>query len=246
MSATIQPKRVSILALPSMSTGTPINGLYETLTLGEILFAAGKPDAPPRFQVEIVGPEPGVFPGACGLPLQVHRGVAEVARTDIVIAPSMFLSEGDWVKGRQPQVIDWMRQQHDAGADLCTACAGALLLAETGLLDGRETTTHWAFADTFRRNFPQVRLRLEELLVVGGPRSEFIMSGAASSWQDLILYVVARHVSPRAAQTLGNFSSISGTRPARCRSCHSAPRPTTVTVPSGRSRRRFMLTRGSF
>jgi transcriptional regulator GlxA family with amidase domain len=205
MSVARAPKRVSILALPGISTGTPINGLYETLTLGEILLAGGKPDAAPHFQVEIVGPEPGVFAGACGLPLQVHRGVGEVARTDIVIAPSMFLSEEGWVKGRQPEVVDWIRRQHDTGADICTACAGALVLAETGLLDGRETTTHWAFADTFRRNFPQVRLRLEELLIVGGPRSEFIMSGAASSWQDLILYVVARHVSPRAAQSLGKF-----------------------------------------
>jgi transcriptional regulator GlxA family with amidase domain len=182
-------------------------------------------DAPDLFQVEIVGLERGVFAGACGLPLQVHRGVAEVARTDIVIIPSMFLSEEGWVKGRQPEVVDWLRRQHARrGADLCTACAGALLLAETGLLDGRETTTHWAFADTFRRNFPQVRLRLEELLIVDGPRGEFVMSGAASSWQDLILYVVARHVSPRAAQTLGKFLLFNGTRPARCRSCRSPPR----------------------
>ncbi|WP_209427057.1 helix-turn-helix domain-containing protein [Pararhodobacter sp. SW119] len=205
MPATSDTKRVSILAVPTMSTGTPINGLYETLALGESILGEKRPEAPDLFQVEIVGLERGIFAGACGLPLQVHRGVAEVARTDIVIIPSMFFSEEGWVKGQQPEIVDWLQRQHAEGADLCTACAGALLLAETGLLDGRETTTHWAFAETFRRNFPQVRLRLEELLIVGGPRGEFVMSGAASSWQDLILYVIARHVSPRAAQTLGKF-----------------------------------------
>jgi transcriptional regulator GlxA family with amidase domain len=205
MSATANTKRVSIVAVPGMSTGTPVNGLYETLALGESLLNEARPGAKDLFQVEIVGTKPGLFTGACGLPLQVHRGVEEVARTDIVIIPSMFLSEDGWVKGQQPEVVEWLREQHEIGADLCTACAGALLLAETSLLDGRETTTHWAFADTFQNNFPQVRLRLEELLIVGGPRGEFIMSGAASSWQDLILYVVARHVSPRAAQTLGKF-----------------------------------------
>jgi hypothetical protein len=35
MPASSDTKRVSILALPGMSTGTPINGLYETLALGE-------------------------------------------------------------------------------------------------------------------------------------------------------------------------------------------------------------------
>ena len=47
---------------------------------------------------------------------------------------------------------------HDGGADLCSAYAGALLLAETGLLDGMASTTHWAFAPTFRRNFPTIDL----------------------------------------------------------------------------------------
>ncbi|MCC5968879.1 MAG: helix-turn-helix domain-containing protein [Pararhodobacter sp.] len=205
MQATSATKHVSIMAVPGMSTGTPINGLYETLALGQALLNGERPDAPALFEVEIVGAQAGGFVGACGLPLQVHRSVADVAQTDIVLIPSMFLAEEGWVKGRQPEVVDWLRRQHEGGADLCTACAGALLLAETGLLDGRETTTHWAFADTFRRNFPQVRLRLEELLVVGGPRGEFVMSGAASSWQDLILYVIARHVSPRAAQSVGKF-----------------------------------------
>ncbi len=198
-------KRVSILAVPDMSTGTPINGLYETLALGETILKDGRSGAHDLFEVEIVGAERGIFAGACGLPLQVHRGVAEVARTDIVIIPSMSLAEGGWIKGKQPEIVGWLRRQHEEGADLCTTCAGVLLLAETGLLDGRETTTHWVFADTFRRNFPQVRLRLEESLIVDGQRGEFVMGGAASSWQDLILYVIARHVSPRAAQTLGRF-----------------------------------------
>lgn len=209
MSATcehpVEPKRVSILALPGISTGTPVNGLFETLAIGKAVMNGGQPDARTHFHVEIVGPEPGVFIGACGLPLQVHRGVGDGARSDIVIAPSMFLPEEGWVKGRHPEVVDWLRRQHEQGADLCTACAGALLLAETGLLDGRETTTHWAFAETFRRNFPQVRLRLDELLIVDGARGEFVMSGAANSWQDLILYLIARHVSPREAQSVGKF-----------------------------------------
>ncbi|MDD7973812.1 GlxA family transcriptional regulator [Roseinatronobacter alkalisoli] len=209
MSANIEtpnePLSISILAFPGMSVGTPVSGLFETLAIGNAVLNGGRPGETAHFHVEIVGPEPGIFPGACGLPLQVHRGVAEVERTDIVIAPSMFLPEEGWVKGRQPEVIAWLRRQHEAGADLCTACAGALVLAETGLLDGRETTTHWAFADTFRRNFPQVRLRLEELLVVNGTRGEFVMSGAANSWQDLILFLIARHVSPRAAQSVGKF-----------------------------------------
>lgn len=198
-------RRVSILALPDMSTGTPINGIFETLMIGNAVLNGRDSGAKAYFDVEIVGLEPGIFYGACGLPMEIHRSVDDVAQTDIVIASSMLLPEQGWVQDSHPELVAWLRRQHAAGADLCTACAGALLLAETGLLDGRSTTTHWAFAETFRHNFPQVHLRLDELLVIDGVRREFMMSGAANSWQDLILYMIARHVSPRAAQAVGKF-----------------------------------------
>ncbi len=199
-----KPKRVSLLALPE-STGTPVHGLYETLVLLEAV-AADESGAPSKlFDVEIVGPERGVFPSACGLPLEIQRSIEEVEQTDIVISASMLLQNQEWVVGRYPETVDWLRRMHAQGADLCSACAGALLLAETGLLDGLETTTHWAFAPTFRRNFPDIRLRVEEVLIVAGQREEFVMAGAASSWQDLILYLISRHASPSAAHAIGKF-----------------------------------------
>ncbi len=198
-------KRVSLLALPDESTGTPINGLYETLVLVDAVAQGADAGADRLFEVEIVGPEKGIFPSACGLPLQVHRAIREVEETDIVIAASMLFDNQEWIAGRHPETVDWLRRMHAGGADLCTACAGALLLAETGLLDGMDTTTHWAFAPTFQQNFPNIRLRIDELLIVAGHRGEFVMSGAASSWQDLVLYLIARHASPTAAKAIGKF-----------------------------------------
>jgi transcriptional regulator GlxA family with amidase domain len=62
-----------------------------------------------------------------------------------------------------------------------------LLLAETGLPNGREATIHSAYAPTLRRNYPAVRLRLEEVLIATGARKGFIMWGASASWHDLVL-----------------------------------------------------------
>jgi transcriptional regulator GlxA family with amidase domain len=205
MATTVQPRRVSLLALPDESTGTPIHGLYETLVLVDAVATGPAGSTPRLFDVEIVGPERGIFPSACGLPIEVHRALRDVDDTDIVIMASMLFENQDWVTGRHPETVAWLQRMHGNGADLCSACAGALLLAETGLLDGRDTTTHWAFAATFRRNFPNVRLRVEELLIVAGKNGELVMSGAASSWQDLILYLIARHASPTTAQAIGKF-----------------------------------------
>jgi transcriptional regulator GlxA family with amidase domain len=88
---------------------------------------------------------------------------------------------------------------------LCSACSGALLIAETGLLSGREATLHPAYAATFRANFPDVRLRLEETLIATGEREELVSAGASASWHDLVMYLVARHVGPTAAQAVAKF-----------------------------------------
>lgn len=205
MERRLSPKRVSLLALPAESTGTPIHGLYETLILASAVIQGPDAAAAPLFAAEIVGPERGIFPSACGLPLEVHRAMHEVEATDIVITASMLFENQEWQTGKHPETVAWLQRMHRQGADLCSACAGALLLAETGLLDGLDTTTHWAFAPTFRRNFPHIRLRIDELLIVAGQRGELVMSGAASSWQDLILFLIARHVSPTAAQAIGKF-----------------------------------------
>jgi transcriptional regulator GlxA family with amidase domain len=69
-----------------------------------------------------------------------------------------------------------------------------MLLAEAGLLDGHEATTHWAWCDTLRRRFPKVIVRSQRALVVSGEGQRLIMAGAGTSWLDLVLYVIARTV----------------------------------------------------
>ena len=94
---------------------------------------------------------------------------------------------------------------HGKGAQLCSTCSGVLLLAETGLLEGKEATIHWIYAPTFRRNFPGVRLRVEKALLAIGENNQFIMSGASTAWHDLILYLISQHAGPTAAQAIAKF-----------------------------------------
>jgi transcriptional regulator GlxA family with amidase domain len=200
-----QPIHVSLVAIPDAMV-SPLSGLYEVLSSFELLgtFDDSVPEESP-FRVEIVAPTSEPTPTASGLPIGVHRTIDEVDHTDIVIVPSMLVTGGEWKTGRYPALVTWLSDMHSRGAMLCSACSGVLLLAETGLLDGREATIHWAYARTFGRNFPNVRLRLEKVLVITGDRRQFVMSGASASWHDLVLYLVARHVGPTAAQAISKF-----------------------------------------
>ena len=191
------------MAIPE-SMAFPITGIYETLLILGAMGATGA--GGPSFNVEIVGRERGTLQTATGLSLTIQRSFQEIEHTDVVIATSMNAGENNvWVTGRHPEAVAWLQAMHRQRTVLCSSCTGVLLLAETGLLQGLDATIHWAYAPTFRHNFPGVRLQLREVLITGGERREFVMAGATSSWQDLVLYLVTRYAGPEAAQAIGKF-----------------------------------------
>jgi len=199
------PYRVSLLVIPEAMTYT-LNGLYDVLnSFGPLSTHDYALPRQPPFRVEMVARARGPAPTASGLAVQAHASIMEIGRTDLVIIPSVMVEGGEWVKGRYPDVVQWLKRMHENGATLCSACSGLLLLAETGLLSGREATMHWAYEQTFRRNFPDIRLRLEEMLVTAGEREELVMSGAAMAWHDLVLYLIDRYVGTASAQSIARF-----------------------------------------
>jgi transcriptional regulator GlxA family with amidase domain len=203
----VPPIRVSIVATPDTMV-SPASGLFETLMAVGPMAAAEheRPSSSAPFDVEIVGPVAGPMRSASGLPITAHRSVEHVAETDVVIIPSMEMRpRGDWVPGRYPRIVSWIRAMHSHGATICSACSGGMLAAETGLFDGHEATVHWQSEASFRRRHPEVRLRIEQALVVSGESGRLVSSGAATAWHDLALYLVARHVGPATANALARF-----------------------------------------
>lgn len=83
----------------------------------------------------------------------------------------------------------WLAEKHSDGAVLCSVCAGAFVLAETGLLAGRAATTHWIHAEEMRRRFPDVRVDGDKLLIEDG---DVITAGGMMAWTDLGLKLVDR------------------------------------------------------
>ena len=133
-------------------------------------------------------------------PLQVANGVRIVPDApldfipDVVCVPEAAILPGTRIDESHRTEIDWLRRCYEAGAIVATVCSGAILLAETGLLDGEEATTHWAFCDALAE-YPGVSVHPRRALVVGGQDGRLVMAGGGTSWEDLALYLVARLVS---------------------------------------------------
>jgi len=93
--------------------------------------------------------------------------------------------------------VPWLRRMSLAGADVASACTGAFLVAEAGLLDGKSATTHWAFQQQFRERYPRVRLEPQAIVVDQG---RVITAGGATSFLSLSLYLVERFLGVEVAR----------------------------------------------
>jgi transcriptional regulator GlxA family with amidase domain len=184
---------VSLVALPE-STPAILYGLYEVFASVGVTWAelTGDGIAEPAFDVKLVSPDGQPFTCVFGMPITPHCAIDEVERTDIIVIADLAVPLSTDPRGRWPTMAEWIRQQHEAGAFVCSVCTGSILMAETGLLDGLEATTHWYAAEIFERYYPKVQLKLERILVPAGPGHRLITGGGASSWEDLALHLVAR------------------------------------------------------
>ena len=191
------PVGVSILAVRE-TAGSALYGMVDVLCAGGNIWQTltREDSGQALFRVGIVSPEPGLFQCGNGIPVLPDRSVADDPATDLVILPEIWLGPMDHLQGRYPAVMDWIRRCYRRGSTIYSACSGAVLLAETGLLDGRAATSHWAYRDLFARAYPAVRFESGPNLVFGDAEARIVTAGGATSWHDLVLHIIARHASP--------------------------------------------------
>lgn len=198
--------QVALVALPDAVIST-LAGIYDVMN-GVSLIGSISPGAEPPFRIEIVGERTGALALASGVPIEVQRAIEDVAACDIVIVPSVLLTPSGWEKGRYPRLVEWLRQMHEGGGMLCSACSGVFLLAETGLYDGKEATVHFGYADAFAALYPNVVIHPERVLVISGLREELVSSGASITWHDMVLYLIAHHAGAAMAQEVARMFAL--------------------------------------
>ena len=102
-----------------------------------------------------------------------------------------------------------LRRQHERGALLASYCTGSFILAEAGLLDGGVATTHWAKAKAFAKRYPEVDLRVSEILT---EQNHILCSGAVTTSLNLALRLVEKFAGPAVAGATGKMMLIDTNR----------------------------------
>jgi Transcriptional regulator containing an amidase domain and an AraC-type DNA-binding HTH domain len=189
---------VAILVLPETGPMAPY-GLFE------VLAAAGGSDGGVRFRPHLVSASGEPMTLGAGVVLTPHASIDATPRPAIVIVCDAELAPEASPQGRWQAETGWLKAQRAGGALVCSACSGALVLAEAGLLDGREAASHWIVANLFRDLYPAVRFRPDRILCNSGGDGSVVTTGGASSWQDLALYLIGRFCGPAEAARISRL-----------------------------------------
>lgn len=123
------------------------------------------------------------------------------AEADLVVVPTIGAPIAQVLEANSG-LIQWLGGFRGAPSDqvrVASNCTGAFLLAEAGLLDGRQATTHWGFSNQFRQRFPAVDLQTDKLITVDG---HIACAGGGMAWWDLGVYLVERYVGSQVAREL--------------------------------------------
>jgi transcriptional regulator GlxA family with amidase domain len=194
---------VALLAIPDITAST-LYGMHDIFSgVGRDwgLVTSGVP-GPAPVHSRVVGRAADGFEAANRVFVRPHCTLTDCPRPDLVCVPEVFAAPETDLRRRYAEEIDWIRDCFEAGAMIATACSGALLVAEAGLLEGQEATTHWAFCDALAQRAPGARVLPNRALVISGPAQRLVMAGGGTSWHDLALYLVARLVGVEAAMQL--------------------------------------------
>lgn len=143
----------------------------------------------PRFRVRVASLDGRPVKSICGLGLVGEYTIAQIERTDIVILPASSLDLQDAIV-RNTGLIAWLRRMHKRGAQVAGICSGVAYLAEAGLLDGREATTHWAVAPSLSARYPKVLWNPDQFVTDEG---HVLCSGGVYASIDLSLHLVEKH-----------------------------------------------------
>jgi transcriptional regulator GlxA family with amidase domain len=136
----------------------------------------------PNYKIYLVGPEKKVYQDSYGLKITADYSIDEVNQADILLVPGGFGIDNLLTNEK---IIDWIQNINSSSKWTVSVCSGTLLLAQAGLLNGKDCTTHWRRKEQLQHYNVNI---INERYVHDG---KFITSAGVSAGIDMALYLVS-------------------------------------------------------
>jgi len=179
-------KRVAILITHQAIIAAIGNTRYLFAMVNSFLKQSCKSE---RFDVKLVGLEKEMKLNDGVFTIQADTTIDKLNETDLIIIPPM---SGDMLDDidLNRDYIPWIIQQYHRGTEVASLCVGSFILADTGLLNGQQCSTHWQSANEFRERFPDIELVDEKIIT---DHNGLYTSGGSNSYWNLLVYLIEKY-----------------------------------------------------
>lgn len=158
----------------------------------------------PAFRVELVGLAENVSLNNGVFAVHPDKLLQDVKKTDLIIIPALSGDISNAIETNR-EFIPWICDQYASGAEVASLCIGAFLLASTGLLEGKQCSTHWLYAEEFRKMFPNIELTDGSIIT---EEQGLYSSGGAASYWNLLLHLVEKYTNRELAIRASKYFAI--------------------------------------
>jgi transcriptional regulator GlxA family with amidase domain len=146
-------------------------------------------------RIYLVGTEKREYPDSHGLKITADYSIDEVSQADILLIPGGFGIDAI-LKNRE--ILEWVRKIDSQSKWTVSVCAGSLLLAEAGLLNGRKCTSHWGRKKQLSAYQVVVSDHYERYVQDG----KYLSSAGVSAGIDMALFLVGLIAGEQTAQLI--------------------------------------------
>lgn len=198
-------KHISIIVPAGISVVDTIIAPYNLLKMANTRYMQLKGLKERPYRIDLVGlsKEPVIYQGIFSV--SPSATIDEIEKTDLIVVSPI---SGNLAKqiDLNTDFVQWIKQQRIShGADIASLCKGAFLLAETGLLNGKDCATHWTAHNEFRARYPKVNLVPDKIICED---NGIFSSGGAYSILNFTLYLIERLFGRQTAIWCSKISEI--------------------------------------
>lgn len=169
--------------------------------VNELLQQAGKAAL---FKVQLVGFTREVVLQQGTFTVKIDATFENAGTADLIVIPELSGHAASTTYINK-DCAQWLADEYKAGASIASLGTGTFLLAFSGVLAGKQCTTHWAFANEFRYYYPSSILVDEKVIT---DQDGLYSSGGGNAYWNLLMHLAEKYAGRETAIKTAKYFAV--------------------------------------
>lgn len=204
-------RTLSVIALPYAS-GTSIMGVVDIFNIANRISARINETETPIFDVRVISADGQPVECSNGHTISVDGSLEDVEPADLLFLAAFTLGGrrevGEAIESWRT-VLPWFQEHAPDQALIATSCSGSFLLAEAGLLKGKQATTAWWLSKIFEERYPEVQFDRDAICTRTG---NVLVGAGTTSYHDVCLAVIEQYAGKHFARLTAKYLMVDNQR----------------------------------